>query len=77
MADTEKHRYESMLPSISDVLTRNIIQIFITQIDNYKLQLDRLVSSQSLHTNYTDNVTEKYYRHQTFFNRVISKQSPI
>jgi hypothetical protein len=82
MADIEKHRYESMLPSISDVRTRNIIQIFITQINNYKLQLDRLVPSQALHTNYTDNVrnyqkyvTEIYYRHQTFFNRVISKQS--
>ena len=44
---------KDMLPSISDVPTRNIIQIFITQIDNYKLQLDRLVPSQDLRTNYT------------------------
>jgi len=81
IADIEKRAYESRLPNITDVHQSQTVQRLISQIDNYKSSLDRLVQNLDLGRSYINNVRNysqfvksKYESYQISINTTISEQ---
>ena len=84
IADIEKRAHESRLPNITDVHQRQTVQRLISQIDNYKSSLDRLVQNLDLGRSYINNVRNysqfvksNYKSYQNSINTTISNSKPI